>query len=215
MAYYLTISPNGASLIALGKRTRESRLSREDETMKHTFSACSAITHAHQIHTTFARGSGRIEIGAWSYRQTDGRTCLAGGRSALAQVHQPEPRDSEANEFAHVVHDGCAVGVITRDDREGLEPDALNGRDHRPDRTEVTFTGDPANLPGTFPFSIPSIVTGALRAAALAGTYQDALNITGTALIAISTLVSQANTPDAFRRFYGAEYSYTVEVRHA
>ncbi|WP_233862872.1 hypothetical protein [Paraburkholderia adhaesiva] len=64
--------------------------------------------------------------------------------------------------------------------------------------------------------SIPAIAATALREAALAPTYIDALDVTGEALRRIADLASQANTTSVFRRFFDPEYSYVAtEASHA
>ncbi|MGF6634275.1 hypothetical protein [Paraburkholderia sp. MM6662-R1] len=66
----------------------------------------------------------------------------------------------------------------------------------------------------SFPQNLTYIVNEALRAAALAPTYQDALDITGDALRLLAEM--SANNPGAIRRAHSAEYSYTVSGgRHA
>lgn len=178
----LTISPKGANFLSIGKRICESRLSRKDETMKLTLTACRAATHAYQIHTTVAGRSFGTEEQPRVDREADGRTGLARGRSALAEIHQPESRQWAPNESANAVYDDGSVGARRGNARANPEQNACGGSNDRARRV-VTQAGLAPALP-----SPTLIIREALRAAALAPTYQDALDVTGEALRRLAEL---------------------------
>lgn len=182
----LTISSNGAIVSSIGKRSCESHLSRKDETMKLTLPACRGAIHAHQIHTSLAgRPFGTEEL-AQKNRQGNGRVGLASRGSALAEIHQPESGQRPADECTDVVHDGC----VARAGRSDVESHPRSyARDGRDDRTgqRVIDGGAPTALPQ----DITLIVREALRAAALAPTVFDALDVTGDALRHLAELARE------------------------
>ena len=150
--------------------------------MKLTLTACRAATHAYQIHTTVAGRSFGIEEQPRTDREADGRTGLARGRSALAEVHQPESRQWAPNEPADALYDDGAVGARRGDAGTNPEQNARSGRNDRAGRVVTQATLAPALT------SPALIIREALRAAALAPTYQDALDVTGDALRRLADL---------------------------
>ncbi|MFP3709108.1 helix-turn-helix domain-containing protein [Paraburkholderia sp. SIMBA_009] len=175
----LTISPNRATFTSIGKRSRESRLPRKDETMKLTLPACRAATHANQIHTSYAgRSFGTQEL-TGEDRQGNGRIGLAGWGSALAQIHQPQPGHRAADERAHAVHDGSADGAGRRLVESHFGADAADRRD---DRARQALTHAP------FPENLTVFINCALRDAATAPTVYDALDVCADALVTLAAL---------------------------
>jgi hypothetical protein len=182
----LTISSLGAIFMGIGKRSCESHLSRKDETMKLTSSACRAANHAYQIHTSVARKPRGAEELARNDRQADGRFGLAGGRSALAQVHESEPRYRTPDGRTDAVHDDGAARTRPGDTRTHLESDAGARCDDRLGAVGVRVVSDYPS--GQLSQSIATIVRDALRAAVYASTDKAALDVVGVALQTIAAI---------------------------
>lgn len=177
----LSNSSNGAIFGRLGKRTRESRLSREDG---NTMPMIGRHSHAHKLHSTDARCFVGAEGQTSTHRKANGGACLAGGRSALAQVHKPQSRQSASHERADALRDDGATRTGLADHRARAQSDARGGCDDR-DGQAVTIAG---LAPAHTSQSIRSLIADALRAAALAPTVFDALDVTGDALRRLSDL---------------------------
>jgi len=154
--------------------------------MKLTSSACRAANHAYNLHTSVAGKLGSAEKFAGYDRQADGRSGLASGRSALAQVHQSTPGERASNGRTDAVHNDGATRARCRDARTNLGSDALGRRDDRFD----SHGAGALTRASAFPVSpsIATIVRNALRAAVNASTDAAALDTVAEAFQTIAAL---------------------------
>lgn len=184
----LDTSSKGAIIRPTGKRRRESRLTRKEETMK--LPSLCAHAHANQIHTTYSAGPRASQDSASVDWQADGRSGLACGRSALAQVHQSE--QFAINEFAYALRDDGPARTGQADARARAEPYACGRRHDRVGHAVGDSSTDTFNVRGhVSPAIIEFIARDAIKRAALALTPSDALDIAGEALLALACIAQR------------------------
>ncbi len=183
----LRTSPNRAIISFIGKRICESRLPRKDDTMNPIIRA---RNYVHQIQSAIAGPTCIPEERAGIHGQADGRIGLARRRPTLAQVHQPD--QSSADVRPNALRDDGAVRVGPGNDGSHLGKDACSRRGDR-DRI-IGNAADNAALAHHLlsPPIIISIAAEALRAATMAPSTSEALDIVGGALLRITYLAQSA-----------------------
>lgn len=155
------------------------------------------------IYPTDSQRSGAVEAIPQAQQRANGRAVRRAGWPAMEEVHGR--RDATRDQSAYPVLRHGPAGVGSRDAATDLEPDARSRRDDRAGQ-RVIAAGPAAqavdsaaqlksesghNSANSQGYSIPAIVREALRSAALAPTYQDALDVTGDALRRLAELARE------------------------
>ncbi|MGF6610633.1 hypothetical protein OKW45_005555 [Paraburkholderia sp. WSM4175] len=206
-AYRLTNRTKSPTFVLSGCAFARLIAAERSSQMMHALRAALRRFSPHAIHPTVAARLGALEAGTRAKQRTDGRLIRSGRRPPVAQVHGRS--GTSRIESAHSVLRNGPPGTRPADAGTHPRPDASGGRDDRSGRIRITAPPEPHRAHDRRAQSpIQSIVADALRAAALADTYQDALDITGDALRLLAEM--SANNPGAIRRAHSAEYSYTV-----
>ncbi len=146
--------------------------------MMHPFREASGRPISHAIYPTDSQRPGAVEASPQVEQCSDGGSVRRTGRPTVAQIHGGG--NTARNQSAHPVLRDGSTRARCGHDRTNLEPDARHGRNDRARRRIVSSAALAEDL--TF------IVREALRAAALAPTYIDALDICGAALRSIIEL---------------------------
>jgi len=179
----LTKVPKGPTLSGMVRAPREDRLSERMPIMKTLLRARQVAPKKNDsILPSHSRRHGASETGAWQEQHGDGRALRHIDRPAVAQVHGGGCEQQSRYGDAHaVLRDGSARAGCG-DVRPDIESDARGRCNDRAGQT-VTNAGHVSALT-----SPTLIIRKALRAAALAPTYQDALDVTGDALRRLAEL---------------------------
>ncbi len=168
-----------------------------------------AIAHAHQIHSAGALPASQAQIGSELFRRANGGSVRLGKPAAVAEVFGG--RGSAGNESSHAVPRNVVAGS-ERNGRASLRQVPSCGRDDRAGQRVIAAglaaqavdsaaqlesesglnSANSQSLPATtatgLPESLTLFVRETLRAAALAPTVFDALDITGDALRRIADI---------------------------
>ena len=150
--------------------------------MKHPFRAALGRPIPNAIYATDSLRLGETEAGIESEQRGDGRSVRSARRTAVEKIYR---RGNPAgHQSASVVLRDGAIGARLRDDGADSESDACSRRD---DRTQPGVI-PPVNAPAFVAKDLVQITREALRAAALAPTVYDALDVTGEALRRLAEL---------------------------
>lgn len=134
------------------------------------------------IHAPFTRGSGTPQGTIGQEQRRHGRTVQSCQWPAVAAVSVNRPEQQSRNGDAHAFLRNGSARAGCGDVRPDIESDARGRRDGRPGQV-VANAGHVPALPAPI-----LIIREALRAAALAPTYQEALDVTGDALRRLAEL---------------------------
>jgi hypothetical protein len=168
----------GLSGCAIARPTTAERILK----MKHPNWGALGRPTSNEIHPTECERSGEAEAGTQFKQRSDGRSVRGSGRPAMAEVHR---RGSSAgNQPAPSVFCDGPTRAGRADDQARAGSHAFGRSD---DRARQAVTLARVEQP-SFPASITRLVNEALRAAAIAPTVFDALDVAGAALRAVADL---------------------------